>query len=126
QAHEQVAGNEGDVVPDTPEGGDFNRQDVQAIVEVLAEGAVFDPPLQVGICRCYDPNVHRDRNGTADFHDFLFLQHPEKFLLELRGDVADLVQKERTAAGFFKETSLAAFGRPGKGAFLVSEEFAFY
>ncbi|MEJ0042377.1 MAG: hypothetical protein WDM81_09230 [Rhizomicrobium sp.] len=52
------------------------------------------------------------------------MQYAQQARLRFQRHVADLVQEQRAAFGLF-EAADAAIGRPGKGAALMAEQFAF-
>ena len=54
----------------------------------------------------------------------MLLEKAQEFNLERKRDFADFIQKQRAAVGDFK-SALALGVRPGEGALLVAEEFAF-
>jgi hypothetical protein len=54
----------------------------------------------------------------------VFLQHPEQFDLDIQGNFADFVEKNRAAIRQFETTD--AFGDgAGERAFFVAEQFTF-
>lgn len=68
-------------------------QDVEPVVEVLAERPGIDRRLQVDMGRRQHPHVHLDRPATADPLDLLFLEKAQQVGLQLQRQVADLVEE---------------------------------
>ena len=56
--------------------------------------------------------------------DFFLLQNPQQFGLQPKGEVADLIEQDGAADGFF-EKALLVLGGIGKGPLAVAEELAF-
>src|SRR5690242_17049221 len=69
-------------------------------------------------------HIHVNGLGAAKPFKFLFLKSTKQFWLQLKTDVADLIQEQRALIGQFK-TALFLHQRSGEGAFLVAKEFAF-
>ena len=99
-------------------------EDVQPIVQVLAELALGGHGLQVLIGGGDQPDVHLGFTGGAQPPDLAILQHAQQLGLERERHVADFVQQQRAAVGQF-ETSLAGHQRAGKRALFVAEQLAF-
>src|SRR5262249_23336130 len=74
--------------------------------------------------RCNKPNIDLDGLGTSQAFEFLLLQSPQKFRLQVRRDVADLVEKQSALIGQFKPASLLHEGA-SKGAPFMTEELGF-
>ena len=68
---------------------------------------------------------HVDLDGLqpTDALERSLLQHPQQLGLGLQADVADLVEKQRTAVGQLETSDLVAIGA-GEGAFYVAEQLA--
>ena len=75
-----------------------HRDDVQPVVEVLAEAPLAHRRAQVLVGGRDQPQV--DLHGApAQPLDLALLQHPQQLHLHVRGDLADLVQEQRAAVG---------------------------
>ena len=96
-------------------------EDVQAVVQILAERAVGDRRFEHLVGGGDQAHVDLDRVGAAEPLELALLQHAQQ--LDLRGqvDVADLVEEQRAAVGQL-EAALAPLLRAGEGALLVAEE----
>ena len=84
-----------DVVRPLAQRRQHEREHVQPVVEVLAEAAVGHHPGQVAVGGRDHPHVDLDRLRAAEALELLLLQDAEQLGLQLRGDVADLVEEER-------------------------------
>ena len=119
----EVADQPRDVVRPLPQRRQHEREDVQPVVEVLAEAAVGDHPRQVAVRGRHQPHVHLDRLRAAEALELLLLQHAEQLGLQLQRDVADLVEEQRPLVGQLEAADLLADGA-GEGALLVAEQLA--
>jgi hypothetical protein len=118
---DEVFDQQRDIGPTFAEGGHLQREHIEPIEEVRAEGAVCDGGLQIAI-RCRDhANVRADGAAASDALEFAFLQHAEQHDLRLGGEFADLVEEERAAVSQL-EATLAPLQRPGERALLVAKE----
>ena len=79
-----------------------DRNDVQAIEQILAEQTLGDQLPKIAIGRGDDPDIGADRCPAADGHIFPALQHAQKPRLRLKRHVADFVQKQSAAFGLFE------------------------
>ena len=102
----------------------LQRNDAQAVVEVLAEAAFGDFLFEVLVGGGDDADVHVAFFGAADGADFAFLEDAVELDLHGQGHVADFVHEEGAAVGG-AEQALAIFVGAGEGAFHVAEEFGF-
>jgi hypothetical protein len=75
-------------------GGELDRDDVEAVVQVLAEPAGGDRLGQVQVRRGQDPAIGADDLGAADPLEAAVLQDAEQLRLHPHGELADLVQQE--------------------------------
>ena len=100
-----------------------DREDVQAVPEVLAEAPRLHLLVEATV-RGGD-QAHVDLQGRRAAHalELPVLDHPQQLGLELERQLADLVEEEGAAVGDL-EPPLAQGGRPGEGALLVAEELA--
>ena len=91
----EMADQPRDVVTAFSQRRQHDREDVQAVVEVFAEAAVGDHSRQVAVRGRHQAHVHLDRLRAAQALELLLLQHAEQLGLQLRRDVADLVEEQR-------------------------------
>ncbi len=96
-------------------------KDRKTEVEVFAELTRRDGGLQMPVGRRDDADVHLQRDRAAQPLEALFLQGAKDLRLQRQRQVADFVEKQRTAMGHLELAGLA--GRSaGKRPFLVAEE----
>ena len=100
-----------------------NRDDVQPIVQILAELAARDLVLERLVRGGDHPNIHRDRLGAADPGDDVVLQHAQNLCLRVQAHVADLVEKQRSLVRLL-ELPGAVGNRSREGSLHVPEELA--
>src|SRR6516165_6061563 len=98
--------------------------DVNAEMEIRPKAALFDRGLKITIGRGDDAHVDPDQLGATDPLELTFLEKTQQFGLERFGDVADLIEKDRTAVGKL-ELSFLALLRAGECAPFVTEQLAF-
>src|SRR5687767_8351508 len=98
--------------------------DVEAVPEILPEAPGGDLRCEIAVRRRDDPDVHPDRACTADALELVMLQHTQQLRLEMRRELANLVEKDSAAVGDL-EPALLERMRAGERAPLVAEELAF-
>ncbi|MND98241.1 hypothetical protein D3C80_905840 [compost metagenome] len=96
---------------------------VQAVEQVFAKMPGHHRIGEVDVGRRHQAHVDRDRRARAQAHHFALLQHPQQFHLHVQRQVADFIEEQRAAIGRFEPAGLAV-GGAGKGALLVTEQFA--
>src|SRR4051812_820597 len=104
---------------------DEHREHVEAIVEILAERAGGNRPLEILVGRGDQPDVRLHRLGTADAVELALLQDAQQFHLGGEVDVADLVQEQRAAVGELESSFLARLGTRERALF-VAEQLGLY
>jgi hypothetical protein len=75
----------------------LEANDVEPVVEVLAEEPVGDHGAQVTVGGRDDPHVHPQRLVAAHALEFALLQEAQELHLDRPRDLADLVQEQRAA-----------------------------
>ena len=85
-----------------------DREDVEPVVEVLAELALRDQRLEVAVGGRDDADVDLDRLGAADALELALLQHAQQLDLHLQRQVADLVEEQGAAVGELEAARRAA------------------
>ena len=101
----------------------LDGEDVQAVVEILAQLAAADGFGRIDVGRGDDPHVDLLLLAAAEAPELALLQHPQQLDLRRRHHLGDLVQEQRAAMGEL-ETALPAFHRAGERALLVAEDLA--
>ncbi len=115
-----------DVFRALPQRRQDEREDVEAVVEVFAEGRLRrlgDHSREVAVRGRHEADVHANRPRAAQPLELLLLQNAEQLGLEFRRDVADLVEEQCPLVRQLKAAHLLADGA-GEGALLVAEQLA--
>ena len=121
--HEQMAGKRRDVALPVAQRRDRDVDDVEPVIEVLAEAAGGDLLAEAPVGRGDDAHVDGERAGAADALDFAGLDRAQQLGLGLEREVADLVEEQRAAVGQL-EPALLALHRAGERPALVAEQLA--
>jgi hypothetical protein len=121
---DQVANEEGNVLATLAQRRDVDGENVEAIVEIAAEGALGDEPRKIAIGGGDDANVHALRAVAAEALEFLLLENAEELGLELERNVADFVEENGAAIGEFEAADFLVDGT-GEGAAFVAEKLGF-
>src|SRR5262245_47048902 len=101
---DEIVDQERDVGPSLAKRGHFEWKHVEPVEQVRSEGAVGDRGAQISIGGGDDAHVRLDRSATADSLEFALLQHAQQHDLGLGGELADLVQEDRSALGQLEAT----------------------
>ena len=84
----------GDIVLPLPERRDGHHDDVQAVEEVLPEGPLLHPLLQVPVRRTDHPDIGAERLVPAETLELMLLEEAEEFDLDRLRQLADLVKEK--------------------------------
>src|SRR5690606_20805372 len=76
---------------------DLQRDDVQAVVQVLAEVPALDLLLEIAVRRRDQPDVYLERLDATDPLELALLDRAQELDLHLDRDLADLVEEQRAA-----------------------------
>ena len=106
-----------------PQRRQVELNDVDAVVQVLAEAAFIDGRFQVAVRGGEDADVDGDFLLAADRPDLALLQGPQQLGLRGQRHLADFVEKQRPALGQ-REKSLAVAAGVGEGPLHVPEQLA--
>ncbi len=98
-----------------------DRDDVEAVVQVLAEAPFPGDRGEVAVRRGDEPHVHLHRLLAADALEAPLLQDPQELHLHGGRQLADLVEEERPLVGELEPPELPP-DRAGERAALVAEE----
>src|SRR5262245_66537881 len=90
---DEVVYDRRDVVLAGPERRHLDRDDVEAVVEVLPEAALTDERREITVGRGNDAHVDLDGVLAADPLEGLLLERAQDLCLGLEAHVADLVEK---------------------------------
>ena len=118
-----MLGEQLDVALTIPKRRKHDRENVEAVVEVVAETALPDRGLGRAIARRNDPNVDRNHLRSADANLRSCFEHPQEPDLELDRHLRDLVEKQRAARAAL-EVADVQLVRAGETAALMTEQLA--
>ena len=123
-ARDQFVHQQRDILHALAQRGHLDWENVEAVVQVFAEAAHLDHAFEVLVGGRDD--AHIDALGLVAAHAFegTFLQHTQQLDLHRQRHIADFIKEQGAAVGQL-ETPGTAGDRPGKGALLVAEQFAF-
>ena len=98
--------------------------DVEAVIEVLAETPFLHEREQIDVGGGDDAHVYLELFGTAEAHELALLNHAQEFGLGFRTDSGDFIEEDRSLVGNFEK---ALFGRDSAGerASHMAEELRF-
>src|SRR5262249_42679812 len=97
--------------------------DGQPMVQVRAEASSFDFARQIAVGRGNHAHVDTTVGRVTDASDGSLLQHAQQARLQLRLELADLVQEQGSLVGAL-ECAHAITGRAGERAADVAEQLA--
>src|SRR5690606_22560659 len=100
-----------------------HAEDVQSVEKVLAKPSGLDRRDEVLVRRVDEADIDVDRLRAPDALEASLLEKTEEFRLAREGELADLIEKDRSRVGEL-EASFLPHRRAGERAALVSEELA--
>ena len=112
------------ILPTVPQRRNVNRHDVQPVIEVFPELAVFNSVFQFRVRRRDHPNIQFHRLPAAQPLPLPLLQHPQQLGLNFKRQIPDLVQEYSAALRLLKPPH-ACLHCPGKRAPRVAEKLCF-
>ena len=101
-----------------------NRNDVEAVEQILAERALRDFFFEVLVGRGDHADVDLDDPVAAEPFELLLLKDAQHLGLRLQAHVADFVEEDRALVGLLELADLP-IGGAGERALLVAEELRF-
>ena len=107
----------------SPQRRDFDRQDRQAEIEVLAESRRRRALRQIAMRRRHDAGTEGDGRLAADASEAAVLDQPQQLCLQRQRHVADLIEEQRALARPLGIAEMALLGAR-EGALLVAEDLA--
>src|SRR5450755_1506506 len=99
----------------------MQRQDVEAIEQILPEPAVLDRLVEIDVGGGDDTHIEPKNTSRADSTDRAFLEEAQEVHLKVERQVADFVQKHRAAVGRFDESALFS-DRTREGTLFMTEQ----
>src|SRR5271155_4864513 len=118
----EIAHQQRNVFRTFTQGGNADGKHVEPIVQITAEFPVFDHFFEVAVGGSYQADINLLGPSASQTFKLPFLQGAEQLGLDLDGNIANLVEKQRALIGELKPSNLLR-NRPRKGSLLVSEEF---
>lgn len=106
----------GDVLAPLLKGRDLYADDVEPIIQILAEAPGRDLIQQVAVRRRHDAHIHLEGGVASHALDLPLLDGPQELDLHEQGNFADFVQKQRAAVRLQK-TPVPALVRAVKAPF---------
>ncbi len=119
-----MAGQRGDVFDALAQCWQWDREHIQAVVEVFAKLLVRHRFQQVLVGGGDHPHVHLALTRVADRLDHPFLQGAQDLGLQRQGHIPHFVEKQRALVGLHKAPYPVGHGA-GKRALAMAEHFAF-
>ena len=111
----------GDILAPVAQRGQADRNDVEAIVQIVAKSAGLDFVLERLIGGGNDARVHANGAALSDTLEFAFLQDAQQLHLHGRARVGDLVQQDRAALCLLEHAFVIGDG-PREGSTGVPEQ----
>ena len=121
-AIDQVSDQQGNIANALAQCWQSNRNNVEAIKQVLTERAFSYRLSQVSIRSGYHPYVNGHCLSAAHSLEFTLLKNSQQRDLRLWRKIAYFIEEYRSTVGRF-ETSQPALSSPCKGTFFVAEQF---
>src|SRR5579863_1702226 len=122
-AIEEMADQQWDVLPAFAKSGDAQTQNIEAEIEIAAEGALHDGLLQIAVGGGEDSNVDWDTASAADWTNFLFLDRPQHLRLQIDGEFSDFVEEDGSTFCHGHQSVFRLVGA-GERTLNVAEQFA--
>ena len=85
-----------------PQRGEIDGDDIQAIVEIVAELSFLDQLLEIHVGGRDDAHVNLNLLYTTQVHELSVLEHAQDFGLRVHGHGSDFIQKQCAAVGHFE------------------------
>src|ERR1700736_2263849 len=94
--------------------------DVEAKIEVLAEGAIAISGFEIAVGSGDDTHVDVHLFIAADGANFFFLEHAKELGLHFQGQLANFVQEDSATIGGLKQSGFRP-GRSRESALFIAE-----
>src|SRR5208282_4658019 len=114
----------GDIFLPLAERRQLQRNDVEAVIQVLAETAFANQLHQIFVGGRENANVDLDCIGAAETHELALLNDAEQLGLRFRANRGDFVEENRPLVSYFEKAFLRR-DRAGEGAFHMAEQLRF-
>ena len=123
-ARDQLAHQQRNVLDALAQRCHLDGEDVEAVVQVLAEAALLDHLLEVLVGGRDDAHIGALGLIAADSLEGALLQHAQQLDLHRQRHIADFIEEQRAPVGQLEAPRPAGDGT-GERALLVAEQFAF-
>ncbi len=120
---EEVLDQKLEVFAPRAECGHLQHHPPESVVQVFAEGSVFDRGLEVPVRRRNESHVHAPRPERSHRPNLAALEKAQQHDLRVKWKIADLVEEDRPAVRHCQKALLLG-RRPRERAPLVAEELA--
>ena len=120
---DEVVGQDRDLLHPLAQRRHDDVDDVEAVIEILAEPAFGHCPLEVLVGGGQHPHVGVQGRLAADARELAILQHVQQLGLERGVQIADLVQEDGAAMGRLELADLELMGA-GEGPAFIAEQLA--
>src|SRR5262245_24677667 len=117
---DEVLGKQGNVFTTFTQRRQGDRNDVEAIVEILAKDAFLHHVFKICARGGDNPHINLDRRITANALELAFLYDTQQFYLERDRHITNLIQEDRAPVGLLEFADARLHGS-GKRAFDVTE-----
>lgn len=101
----------------------MNGNHVEAVKEIFTESTLLHPLAQVAVGGCDDARIDGDVAGPAEPAERVLLEKTQQLGLQVKGHLADLVEKDRSVLRQFEQPLFATL-RVGEGTLFEAEQFA--
>ena len=122
-ASSKVARKRWDVRATFPQCRQANFKRIDAEIEIFPKVLFSNHRPQIAIRGAQDADIGAKRLGLADAANLARLQKAQQFDLNVLVELADFVEEERAAVGYFEQPLVVAVGA-GEGALAMAEQFA--
>ncbi len=122
---EKVLGKQGNIAAPVAQCRHRELDDIEPIIEVIAEIALLDLGLERFVAGRQNTRVDARLFAAADRAHGLFLDDAQQLDLHRQRQVGDLVEKQGASVGGLKQAFLVGVGA-GEAALDVAEELAFH
>src|SRR5437899_11673668 len=120
---DEMPHEQGNVFRTLVQGRHVNGKDIETIEQVGPKSLLLDERREITVRSRDQSSVRAERAAASQSLELPLLQTAEALLLEIEGNLADLVQEDRPAVGELEAADALRDGA-GKGALLVAEQLA--
>ena len=99
-----MSGHRRNIRQSLPKRRQLNREDSQAVPEILSKVTVYNHSLKIAVGRTYNPHVDMPEFFTSHPLELAVLKNAKQSHLGSRGQFAALVKKQGPAVGSLKPT----------------------